>query len=69
LNAVGIPNRQEQIMRSVRTGKVESQEAALWTPWGTERPAEREAQKAAIRRLIRKVAELRRRQKVQIVQQ
>lgn len=56
-------------MRLVKTGKVESQDAALWTPWGIERPAEREAQKVAIRRLIRKVAELRRRQKVRVLPQ
>lgn len=50
-------------MKIVKTNRVETPSAALWTPWGIEHPAEREAQKAAIRRVIRKIAELRRREK------
>ena len=53
----------ETIVKIVKSNRVETPSAALWTPWGTEHPAEREAQKAAIRRLIRKIAELRRREK------
>lgn len=35
---------------------VREKSAALWTPWGLQRPAERQAQQIAIRRLVRRMA-------------
>jgi len=57
------------IVKIVKSDRVETPSAALWTPWGTEHPAERQAQRAALRRVLRRVAELRRREKKQLLKQ
>jgi hypothetical protein len=38
--------------------------AALWTPWGLERRPERDAQKLALRKLLKRLAALDRRRKL-----
>jgi hypothetical protein len=54
-------------MNPEKSTRDERQNAALWTPWGIQRPAEREAQRASVRRMIRKLAEMRRREIVRSV--
>ena len=56
-------------MKIVKSSRAEASPVALWTPWGIEQPAEREAQKAAIRRVIRRLAEMRKRDKARPVAQ
>ncbi len=49
-----------KIVKAEVTTKTIRSEAAVWTPWGWQKPAERNAQRAAIRRMIRKLDNLRR---------
>lgn len=51
-------------MKIVKSDRIETPEAALWTPWGLERPVDRSAQKRALKRIFRRIAEMKRNERV-----
>lgn len=51
-------------MRFIKPDRVETPDAALWTPWGLERPVDRLAQRRALKRILRRVDEMKRLERV-----
>jgi hypothetical protein len=54
----------EAVVKIVKSERAETPGVALWTPWGLERPVDRLAQKRALKRILRRIEELRRLERV-----
>lgn len=54
-------------MKIVKSDRVETPGAALWTPWGLERPVDRLIQRRALKRILRRIDEMQRLERVKAI--